>query len=119
MDFQVGDIVEFGGIRGVVFINTMSKYPVSVVFDSEDLYAEDFTIDGRLYEEHISPLLVLIERPKKKIKKTIDVSAWMNVYNDGFTGLFKTELGAEQHAHSRIACAELKGSYEIEVEEEA
>ncbi len=104
--FQDGDIVEFGGLVDVVRINTEEKlFPVYAV-------AEKFTLDGKLYDHHNKPLLVLIERPKKKAKKTIEY--WVNVYASGPVGIHKSKETADGCADiDRIACVKLTGEYEV------
>jgi len=65
--FQVGDIVEWCGARGIVeSTSDMSSY-VQCKFG--DIRKQTFTSDGKLCTWHIVPSLKLIERPKKKIKK--------------------------------------------------
>ena len=74
--FKVGDKVSFGGVHGVVTSTKSSNiYKLNVSLPGRQL---EFTIDGRYYDWHTEPLLKLIERPKKKIKKQIKY--WVNIY---------------------------------------
>lgn len=69
--FQVGDIVEAFGLKGVVVeINHEEVFPVFVYFN-ETQENEVFTFDGKFYAEHLNPTLKLIERPKKKVRETV------------------------------------------------
>lgn len=68
--FQVGDIVEWCGIRGVVESTSDMLSSVQCMFGYKDNThrKQTFTSDGKLCTWHIVPSLKLIERPKKKIK---------------------------------------------------
>ena len=51
----------------------------------------------------------------KKVKRTVDASAWMNIYPSGLKCLYKTKEEANDGASkNRIACVELRGTYEVE-----
>lgn len=65
--FQVGDIVEWCDVRGVVESTSGMLSYVQCKFG--DTRKQTFTSDGKLCTWHIVPSLKLIERPKKKIKK--------------------------------------------------
>jgi len=68
--FQVGDIVEWCGVRGVVESASSMLSSVQCMFGYKDsTRKQTFTSDGKLCTWHIVPSLKLIERPKKKIKK--------------------------------------------------
>jgi len=119
-EWQVGDIGEAFGVRcEVVGIDCMGGYPICVIFENGRRIC--FTKDSKLYEWHKKPSLIFIERPKKKVKKVVEVKRWVNVYNDNSEGNFyMTEEEADRWVFlnkNRIACIELTGSYEIEVEE--
>lgn len=74
--FQVGDIVEYAGLRGeVTSTNYHSKCPVVVNLGNVNR-AEYFTADGKLHVWHEKPLLKLIERPKKKEKRQISLNTY-------------------------------------------
>ena len=63
--FKVGDIVEFGGMRGVVSNVTEDDfYPTKCDFETGT--SSTFTCDGKLAHFHKEPLLKLIERPQEK-----------------------------------------------------
>ncbi len=65
--FQVGDIVEWCGVSGVVITSKSTKdYPIECNFKGS-VRPLAFTSDGRYYDWQ-EPSLKLIERPKKKIK---------------------------------------------------
>lgn len=76
MEFKVGDIVEWCGVRGkVIGEDTSSKY-INVKFDNNneiynDIYAntEVFYNDGIFRSYHKETSLKLIKRPKQKVKK--------------------------------------------------
>lgn len=69
-EFQVGDIVEFGGVEGIVTeVNKQYKYPVWVKF-SESEGGTSFTLDGRYCTNHTKPLLNLVSRKEKRVVKS-------------------------------------------------
>jgi hypothetical protein len=81
--FQLGDIVSFGGLEGVVDgIGTIhtDEYPVSVDFNGD---ADYFTLDGKYHISHTEPLLKLISRPKKKVKKEVTIDCVIQPYSYG------------------------------------
>lgn len=86
-----------------------------------------FSVEG-LFDVHCNklPTLLTIEEaakmnifpPKKKVVK--EVKVWVNVY-ENFQCSYFTKESAERNNEeqsNRIACVELKGSYEIEVDSE-
>jgi hypothetical protein len=103
MEFKTGDIVEFGGVLGrVVSSDYNNVYPIWVDFND---YHTSFTLDGRYKLEHTKPLLVLIERPKKKVKKTI----WFNIYKNKSHDF--TTSWSHDSEQSALCCAEGSGGY--------
>lgn len=69
MKFQVGDLVEAFGVEGEVVAIDSSSWPIRVRFSNgED---ELFSADGKLFDWHDEPSLVLIERKPKYVKKTL------------------------------------------------
>ena len=69
-EFQVGDIVEFGGLEGVVNViasGDMLNYPLECSFE-KGLAFYCFTIDGRSHKKHTKPLLNFIRRKEEKIE---------------------------------------------------
>lgn len=113
--FKVGDIVEAFGVRGVVTkVLSNGGHPVLVDFERLPGEAEEeFTPDGRLFYWHKEPSLKLIERQKKKVKKTIET--WLNIYPDGYNSHYHTQEECDNAAMtSRIACVKLSGEYEVE-----
>jgi len=111
VDFRVGDIVSFGGVEGVVCERDCQE-PYVIACSFKDKMELDFTIDGRFGVEHTEPLLKLVSRPKKMVKKTIE--RWENVYPSGRVCVHPTREVADDHANDdRIACVKLTGSYEV------
>jgi len=78
--FRTGDRVRWGGIEGVVVKVTCAfsqDDTLEVVFDADPTAKNQwFLSDGRIYDYHTEPSLVLIERPKKKVKK----HGWVNIF---------------------------------------
>lgn len=71
--FQVGDIVEYAGLRGkVTRTDNHPDYPVTVNLGDVNRM-EFFTEDGRLNVWHEKPLLHLVRRPKKKEKRQVSL----------------------------------------------
>ncbi len=66
--FQVGDNVEAWGCRGIV--RGVHPQLIEVSFGGTDAYIFFFS-DGRFMDWHKEPSLKLIERPKKKVTKTM------------------------------------------------
>lgn len=115
MEFQVGDVVEYGGISGVIVRvdDRVKTYPVSVDFGTDSIFRDDFTMDGKAYIWHTIPLLKLVSRPKKKVTKTIE--GWVNVYSGSVAPDITSRERAEFiAAPGRIACVKVIGSYECE-----
>lgn len=72
-EFQVGDIVEFGGIEGVIVsLSNNSPYPLEVTLEGVEDPFEEFTLDGRMFTYHKKPLLNLVKRPVKKLELSAD-----------------------------------------------
>lgn len=73
-EFKVGDIVEFGGLEGVVNVVSSGEtinYPLECSFEKGlDFYC--FTIDGRSHKKHTKPLLNFISRKEEKIELSAD-----------------------------------------------
>lgn len=77
MEFEVGDIVEAFGVRGVVEGNALDE-SIQVRFGTHVTY---FYPDGKAALWHATPSLKLIERPRKTKK----VKVWVNC---GFIGSY-------------------------------
>lgn len=119
--FQVGDKVEYGGVHGVVSCldNTCGprysfvNHPVSVRFS--DGHIETFTADGRVNSWHKKPLLILVEKAKKKVTKMIQM--WCCLLTDGRKYHYYTRAQADT-AILNSSCngiiVELSGTYECE-----
>jgi len=120
-EFEVGDEVEWCGTRGVVLERDDSKTFALIVTFCHRTYCTPFTIDGRLCEWHTKPSLILINRPKKKVKKTV----WVNVYKtdarpDGqgfWCNPFDSEEDAKRSANN-VAVEQCVGTYPLEIEVE-
>lgn len=111
--FQLGDIVSFGGIEGVVDHVGTSTYPVSVNFNDNVDYFTGFTYftpDGKYHITHTEPLLKLISRPKKKVKKEVAINVWYSP-SLGFMSIEKQDVTIVGDSQ----LIKMKG--EIEVEE--
>ena len=111
--FKVGDKVRAFGLDGVVRCITFSGRVV-VRYSDLDL-DEIFTLDGKAETHHKEPSLILVERPKVKVTKTIE--KWLNVYPSQSGGLiyYNSESTANLNASSdRVACVKLTGTYEVE-----
>lgn len=110
--FEVGDVVSFGGEEGKV-VEMLENHPYPLVCEFPDVKRFYFLIDGRFAEEHTEPLLKLVSRPKKMVKKTIE--RWVNIYpGDGNFATHSTEESADRHAlESRVTCVKLTGSCEV------
>lgn len=110
-EFQVGDVVSFGGIEGEVEIrDVLTKYPIVACG------GYSFTRDGRFNEDQTEPILKLVrkaEKPKKLVKKTM----WQAV-KKGVTGqwideyVFNTKEEAMHHPH----LVPVVGAVAVEVE---
>lgn len=70
VEFQVGDIVEYGGAEGVVtdVSESEKEFPVLVNFNN---FFRSFTKEGMFEVFHTEPLLKLVSRPKKKEKRLV------------------------------------------------
>lgn len=70
-EFQVGDVVEAFGVEGVVseIDDNEPHYPLLVKFPNGE--QDYFAISGKYISWHKEPSLKLIERPKKKVLKTM------------------------------------------------
>lgn len=55
----------------------------------------------------------------KKVKRTVEERMWVNKYSHGYADCYhKTKESADTSASAdRIACVEMRGTFEIEVEE--
>lgn len=80
-------------------------------------YSPDGSISGGYYRQTIfwdKPVFDPPQRPKRKVKKTIE--RWVNAYfNGGHYITWDTKEDADKAARSgRIACVKLIGEYEVE-----
>lgn len=66
--FEVGDIVEAFGLKGIVVkIRDCQYFPIQVKFCNDN--SATFCSSGKLQSWHLEPSLKLIEKAKKKVKK--------------------------------------------------
>ena len=107
-EFQVGDIVEFGGLEGKVdSIKESMIYPIQVTFENGSLV--HFLTDGRLLTSHTKPLLNLVSRPKKKEKRVIKTTVqYSPSLNEVFTGF-------EEKQPDDLIAVTLEKEIEVEV----
>ena len=120
---KVGDLVFWVkiGWGTIKEIRSEFMYPISVSFELDT--NEEFMLDGRcsvtdklptLFPENTVPqyYLDLCPRPKRKVKKTLEV--WANIYPYSKFSVYTSEELANKRACSgRITCAKLTGEYEI------
>jgi hypothetical protein len=111
MKFQVGDQVSWCGAKGVVVdIEEDMTYPVVVMFLGG---SRRFTASGKYLDWHKTRSLKLVDRPKKKVKKTVE--RWMSISSDQVPCFYLTQQIAEENTSpGRIACVRLTGEYEVE-----
>lgn len=114
-EFKVGDVVEWGGVRGKVYAGLSSLvHPVMCEFENETVAS--FTYDGKYMDWHKEPSLKLIERPKKKVKK------YKVLYRDTYNNYFVSSGFYENRIHfdlytGNMQFIQLIKESEIEVEE--
>lgn len=77
----------------------------------------NFSKFGKVMTHHTHPVLTLVERPKRMVKKQVEY--WTNLFPIvGCLGLFKTEEEARDYAPTkitgRVATIKLTGTYEVE-----
>jgi hypothetical protein len=121
--FNVGDNA-FSLRNGVVVISGIEEMAIYSISTSDG----KFTLEGRYHPLDLYPTLLTLDEarakgyevPKVKKKVTKEVKKWVNVYAE-FTicnDYYSREDADQQADHKRrIACVELTGTYEIEVEE--
>lgn len=121
--FQVGDIVEAFGVRGeIISLENSPSYPILVKFYDTGTFWNKaaFIIDGKFEDWHKEPSLKLIERPKKKVKRTYWFATalveWDNVFKRGISELTldKEELN---DSYRGVNCKD-RQIHSIEIEEE-
>lgn len=115
--FKVGDKVRAWGIDGVVKPSYMNSSELLVAFDNNKY--QYFDQEGKAQSWHKEPTLILVERPKKKIKKTLEV--WGCRYVNGglaSNDVYKTKLEVEDRiaGSAYVVPIHLTGTYEVEVD---
>ena len=117
VEFQVGDICEFGGVEGVVTEVLKApehEYPVTWKTFCDE-HEAGFTLDGNFCSWHTKPLLNFIRRPKKKVKKTIEIVTWVEVSEHGKVLGVSTSDAVKTQPGSKLVKS--IATTEIEVEE--
>jgi len=112
--WKVGDRAKAFGVMGTVTrYVTHVPYPIFWSPNNDEKSSMLFMDDGRLYHWCKEPSLIFVERPKRKVTKTIE--RWVNVYLWG-TGITHDTEGKANHfaGADRIACVKLTGTYEVE-----
>ena len=117
-EFQVGDICEFGGVEGVVTeVLKAPEHEYPVIWKTFcDEHEAGFTLDGNFCSWHTKPLLNFIRRPKKKVKKTVEIVTWVEVDEQGKILGVSTSDACKTQLGSKIVKS--TATTEIEVEEE-
>ncbi len=115
-EFETGDEAEYGGVMGTVEIAGVGSHMSAVWTSSCGKHVEWFSRAGYQYEWHTKPLLNFIRRPKKKVKKTVEVVTWVEVDSEG-------SIVRAHHAMPTVMSNQNKllksiATTEIEVEEE-
>jgi hypothetical protein len=81
--FSVGDRVSFGGLRGKVIDDALSKdYPINVTFDSG--HSLNFTNDGLYILGQTKPLLKKLKKKKSDKVREIWVNLHYNEHSDEY-----------------------------------
>lgn len=110
---QVGDVVDYGGLQGtVVDVYNNSLAQVAEVI-SINKRRTDFYLDGTTMQGQTKPVVTIVSRPKKKVKKKLE--GWVNIYKDGHC-LYPNKESADRTANKdvRVACVKVTGEYEVE-----
>lgn len=115
-EFKVGDKVKCAFFGDEVFEleDTPDDY-YSICFKRLEAY-HSFTVHGKSVSSHTHPVLTLVERPKRKEKRTITL--YINTYPDGGEdAIHSSRKVADRYAvYNRIKCIEFTHEYEVEVE---
>ena len=100
--------------KGKVYIGEDNKE-----YKVEDRYLLYFDNGSRRWERAAFVSRHVQNFTPKKVKRVVEVRGWLNKYPVGRCDCYyATKEEADLSASiSRIACVEMKGSYEIEVEE--
>ena len=106
-EFQIGDTVDWDGMKGEIIEVCADRVLVKFKYRIIWFYSEGC---GQAISQ-----ITLFSRPKKKVKKTIEV--WVNVYEHGIDShQYIAEQEADRYAgfEPRIACVKLTGEYEVD-----
>ncbi len=114
MEFRVGDRVKIEGVLVPSGPAISSKYPLALSLGGD--HRLTLSSEGR-YELDVPPILQLVERPKRKVKKQVEW--WANLYTEDYMDTEEfcaTKEDADRVAMGtkRIACVKLTGEYEVE-----
>ncbi len=125
MKFKAGDKVIMGELEGVLISNRVVEYPLEFV--PNGMPVSDgilLTIDGKKHPHHPKPVIKLLERPKRKEKRT--VTFYANVYPDGTKFVYESknralagvaavaEFSTRKVLQEAVPCT---GEYEVEVDD--
>lgn len=114
----MGDKVRAFGLDGVVIeVTNDSVLDVCVDFGPGE-GERGFLLDGREQVWHKEPSLVLVERPKKKVKKCVGRWAIFNPRGSSVKGYFSLEADANRYPKfADEIVLKLTGEYEVEVDD--
>lgn len=116
--FKVGDRVRAWGIDGVVQPSCTYSTDVLVLFD--DGHNQHFDKEGKAQSWHKEPSLVLVERPKKKVKKTIERWVAFDPQNNCIDCTKSTKQEITRFVDgfkNNYQIVHLTGTYEVEVDD--
>lgn len=112
--FQDGDKVEWAGAEGVVAVDDGTIRCLKVKFlDAEPRW---FYADGRFEQWHKEPSLKLIERPKKKVAKTMYQVIYGTIDDEVILsrGLYKDDSDAREAFGSQFIALGPAITFEVE-----
>lgn len=113
---QIGDKVQMGEMIGQVTeidCNESEPYPVGIKLEGSN--DRLFVTSRGLYStRQLKPCLIIIDRPRKKVKKTLDL--WVNIYEWG-TETCETKEEAEECACEDAIATKVHMTGEYWVEE--
>ena len=117
MNFQKGDIVEWGGVQGeVICVNRAHGMTINFHPNGRTFSFSGFKEDGKLYDWQTESVLKFIKRMKK-------IEGWINIYEPYPTMeelvvgdmIFKTKEEADSSISNKVACVPIE--FEIEEKE--
>ena len=116
---KVGDRL-YSLVHGYVQVVEVKSYPQELICRRGDGLLDEWQFDGRHFPTDENPDLywdrpkiISPEKPKRKVKKTIE--GWLNVYPEHGYDLHSSKEQADKYAGvKRIGCYKFIGSYEAE-----